>query len=185
MTYLSQLCSFFLIILRPRAHFFWYSSDISTLTQTRSYFCSVTDWLNLLAEWKSAFLWLQWDAIIIPHWSHKNENIWPDRHRLRWRKRTAERWQRYKFCFCLFVASYTHMFILQPQRTNQKILKLKQSQPLINLLLLSLNPTSVKLMQHSSLPLPLISRFHTRHAYSRPSLIEVIQPSRCQTRGVL
>lgn len=40
-------------------------------------------------------------------------------------------------------------------------------------------------MQHSSLPPPLISDFHTRHAYSRPSLIEVIQPSRCQTRGVL
>lgn len=50
---------------------------------------------------------------------------------------------------------------------------------------LSLNQASVKLMQHSSLPLPLISCFHTRHVYSWPSLIEVIQPSRCQTRGVL
>lgn len=36
---------------------------------------------------------------------------------------------------------------------------------------LSLNATSVKLMQHSSPPLPLISCFHPRHVYSWPSLI--------------
>lgn len=31
----------------------------------------------------------------------------------------------------------------------------------------------------------LILCFHTPHVYSWPSLAEVIQPSRCQTRGVL
>ncbi len=50
-TNLSQLCSSLLIKLRPRAHFFWYSSDISTLTQTRSYFCCVT-WLGFTGRKK-------------------------------------------------------------------------------------------------------------------------------------
>lgn len=61
----------------------------------------------------------------------------------------------------------------------------RKSQPLIKSLSLSLNPASVKLMQHSSLPLPLISCFHKRHVYFWPSLIEVIQPLTCQSRGVL
>lgn len=47
------------------------------------------------------------------------------------------------------------------------------------------NPTSIKLMQHLSLPLPLISCFHKRHACPWPNVIEVNQPNRCQTRGVL
>lgn len=87
-------------------------------------------------------------------------------------------------CVRLFVGWYMHMVILQLEDYSEdswaETVTNSHKSPS-----LSLNPTSVKVMQHSSLPLPLISRFHTRHVYSRPSLIEVIQPSRCQTRGVL
>lgn len=55
MTYVSQLCSFFLIKLRLREHLLWYSRDISTLTQTRSYFCSVTVWIHWQYESQNAF----------------------------------------------------------------------------------------------------------------------------------
>lgn len=74
------------------------------------------------------------------------------------------------------------MFILLLQRTTSKD---TQEQTVTTSNKFSLNPALVKLMQHSSLPLPLIACFHKRHVYSWPSLIEVIQPSRCQTRDVL
>lgn len=175
MTYLSQLCSFFLIKLRPRAHFLlvfqWYFD-----TYSNQIIFLLCDWLDSLAEWKSEFLWLQWDAIVIPHWSHKNENIWPDRQTMEKEKDSRELKM---YVLCLSVCGLTQLEDYSEDTWAETVTNSNKSPSP------SFNPTSVKVMQHSSLPLPLISRFHTRHLYSRPSLIEVIQPSRCQTRGVL
>lgn len=129
MTYSSQLCSFFLIKLRPRAHFFWYSSDISTLTQTRSYFCALT-WTHWQKESQNAFGYREMPQAY--HTGHIRMRTFDLTDTEYGEEKGQQRGSSAKIK-SLFVGSYMHVFILQLQRTNKEILKPKESQSPINL----------------------------------------------------